>query len=544
MSESESRAVSKGPCDQCGSTDNLVTYDDGHSHCFTPGCGNHTSPTGGRPARSSASPSNHKFLFGQSKDLVSRRIFAATCAKYGYQVVDLDGRTVQVATSRHADGSIALQKVRTKDKDFWTIGDANDAPLFGQHLWRGGGKRLVITEGEIDALSVAQTFNLSWPVVSIPLGAGNAVKSIKRNLEYVEGYDAVVFMFDMDEAGRTAAADCARLLTPGKAHIAELPLKDANEMLVAGRAGEITKAVYEARPFRPGGIVNASELFDTLFEETEEGLSLPWPTLTRVLAGHRPRKLWTWTAGTGIGKSTTVAQLAYHLAMEHRQTVGYVALEESSKRSVKRFVSLHLGKALHLPGHGATPEELQAAFNATAGTKRLWFLDHFGSLDGEDLLSKIRYLIVGCGCTTVILDHLSIALSGLEEAMHDERKAIDILMTRLRSLVEQTGATLHVVSHLRRNGDGKAHEEGAAITLAHLRGSHSIAQLSDTLIGLERNQQDDEERLLTRVRVLKDRDTGFSGLAGLLKFDPQTQRLEEVDDDYDGTMPGDDEDPF
>jgi twinkle protein len=543
MSESESRAVSKGPCDKCGSSDNLVTYDDGHAHCFTPGCGNHTNPTGERPARSSA-PSDHKFLFGEAKDLVSRRIYAGTCAKYGYQVVQHRGQTVQVATSRHADGSIALQKVRTKDKDFWTIGDPADAPLFGQHLWRGGGKRLVITEGEIDALSVAQVFNLSWPVVSIPLGAGNAVKSIKRNLEYVEGYDVVVFMFDMDDAGRKAAAECARLLTPGKAHIAELPLKDANEMLVAGRGGDITKAVYEARPFRPGGIVNAADLLDAMFESLEPGLSLPYPRLSQVLLGQRPGKLWVWTAGTGIGKSTAVAQLAYHLVTQYDQTVGYVALEESAKRSVKRFVSLHLGKDINLPGHGASRAEIEASFRATVANKNIWLLDHFGSLDGEDLLSKLRYLIVGCGCTTIVLDHLTIAMSGLEEAMNDERKAIDILMTRLRSLVEQTGVVMHVVSHLNRKGDGKSHEEGAQVTLANLRGSHSIVQLADTVIALERNQQDDERRLLTQVRVLKDRDTGFSGKAGLLRYNLSNHRLEEVDEDYDGTEPGDDDDPF
>ncbi|MGZ7142631.1 toprim domain-containing protein, partial [Streptococcus pyogenes] len=85
-------------------------------------------------------------------------------------------------------------KLRYPDKKFSFIGDSKACGLFGQHLYEPG-RRLVITEGEIDALSVAQALGLRWPVVSVPNGAQGAAKSIKRELEWVNGFDEVVLMF-------------------------------------------------------------------------------------------------------------------------------------------------------------------------------------------------------------------------------------------------------------------------------------------------------------------------------------------------------------
>jgi twinkle protein len=131
-----------------------------------------------------------------------------------------------------------------------------------------------------------------------------------------------------------------------------------------------------------------------------------------------------------------------------------------------------------------------------------------------------------CDCRYVILDHLSIVVSSQENG--DERKAIDEIMTKLRTLVAETGITLFLVSHLRR-GSGTAHEDGGRISLQDLRGSQSIAQLSDIVIGMERNQQheDEEVRNTTTVRILKNRYAGETGPACWLRYDKFTGRIHE-----------------
>jgi twinkle protein len=156
---------------------------------------------------------------------------------------------------------------------------------------------------------------------------------------------------------------------------------------------------------------------------------------------------------------------------------------------------------------------------------------HFGTNDIDEIFSKLRYLIIGCDCKWIIIDHLQMLVSSLTEG--DERRAIDNIMTRIRSLVEETGAGIILVSHLRRVSSDKGHENGIMVNLSHLRGSHSIAQLSDTVIALERNQQsnDELESRTTKLRVLKSRYTGDVGVATILIYNKTTGRLSEEYDD-------------
>ena len=108
----------------------------------------------------------------------------------------------------------------------------------------------------------------------------------------------------------------------------------------------------------------------------------------------------------------------------------------------------------------------------------------------------------------------------------DERKALDEIMTKLAILGQECKVLIMAVSHLKRP-DGKGHEEGAATSLAQLRGSGAIGQLSHISVGLERNGQDEDEYVAntTYVRVLKNRKTGDLGLSCSLYYDSTTSRL-------------------
>ena len=102
-------------------------------------------------------------------------------------------------------------------------------------------------------------------------------------------------------------------------------------------------------------------------------------------------------------------------------------------------------------------------------------------------------------------------------------------MTRLRSLVERTGIALYLVSHVRRTQSDNSHEEGARVNIGQLRGSHSIGQLSDGIIALERNQQSDSSKAATTCRVLKNRYSGELGVACKLKYNPDTCKFNETE---------------
>lgn len=528
--------IAREPCPKCGSRDNLARYDDGHAYCFGMGCNyyEHAKERMGESTDAFAVPAEAEgerkkvlSIQGEVQSLPGRKLREDTCQLWGYRVGEFHDRKAHFAyyydpISRRP----VAAKVRFPDKSFTFIGEAKHAPLYGQWLWKDGGKMVVVTEGEIDALSVSQVQGNKWPVVSVQNGAQGAKRSLKAAYEWLDGFETIVLMFDMDEPGRAAAKECAELFPPGKVKIADLPLKDASNMLKADRGDEIVRAIWNAKTYRPDGIVDGATLWDTLLtDDASVSVPYPWSGLHDKTHGLRRGELVTITAGSGIGKSAVVREIAHHL-IKSGETVGMIMLEESVKRTGYGLIGIELNKPLHLSKDGVSDEEFREAFQKTLGSGRVFFYDHFGSTEVENLLAKVRYMARSLDCGWIILDHLSIVVSGLDDG-GDERKLIDRAMTLLRTLVQETGIGLILVSHLKRP-DGKGHEEGAKTALNQLRGSHAIAQLSDMVLGLERDQQGENPNE-TVVRVLKNRFSGMTGEACKLYYDHVTGRLSEFE---------------
>jgi len=466
-------------------------------------------------------------LQGSAERLQKRNISEKVCQQYK---IYKDG---DVLRFHYFDSSGVLKgcKVKTKSKVFTYEGETTGT-LFGQHLFPSSGKRVVITEGELDAASCSEAMP-GWPMVSLPSGAASARKSIQRNIEWLQGYAEIVLFFDNDEAGRKASEEAASVLPPGKTKIARLEeYKDASDALQANDSEAIRRAIWDAKPYRPDGIVDGKSLLELVTTPTPPAdYDYPFDGLNRKLQGIRMGELVTITAGSGIGKSSFCRELAAYL-LNKGEKVGYIALEESNRRTALGLMSVACGKALHIGEHERST--LTEAYQNTLDKWNLFLYDGWGSVDPDIIYNRVEYLATGLDTRVVFLDHLSILMSGLEG---DERRMIDQTMTRLRSLVERTGIALFLVSHLRRSSDDKGHEEGARVTLGQLRGSAAIAQLSDAVIALERNQQTDSAGNSTTVRVLKNRYTGQTGIACRLSYDLSTCKFEEtlVNDEFDPT---------
>lgn len=535
MSASDT-CIRTAPCPKCGSKDNVRVYADGHEHCYSAGCTYHVFANGeGKTIETSEKPAA-ELLQGSvpAEGRPKRCLSAETMQRIGItQGYDKNGKPVVIYNYRNKSGALVAQKLRYAVKgDFPWVGRPKEAAPFGMHLQSGGGKRLFVTEGEEDAAALYQVLGHKWPVISVINGSQAAKKDLVKVLDYLESFEEVVLCLDNDEPGRKGAQEAAEALCGGrcKVKIASLPLKDASDMLVAGRVEELVQAVmFKAREFRPDGVINGSEVWEIVSKPVVMGVPYPWEGLNGYLYGLRPREIVTLCSGSGVGKSSVCAEIAYHLAQTVGKTVGYVALEEGIGRSGLRFLGLHANRPLHLPGHDLSSEERRALFDATLGTGRYVLYDHFGSLDSDNLLSKLRFMVKSCGVEFLILDHLSIVVSGMD-LDGDERRMLDYTMTQLRSFTEGTGAGLILVSHLKRP-QGQGHEEGAMTSLSQLRGSHAIAQLSDAVIGLERNQQADspEEQGTLVLRVLKNRYAGTTGIAATLGYDHTTGRLSTKD---------------
>lgn len=514
-------------CDDCGSSDARAIYHSGVSICFS--CGIRHAPDG----QGAVVPDGRAFLGGTTRDLKVRGIHLDTCRRYGYTV---DG-IYQVAPYYDTNGRLVAQKTRTKDKQFSIIGDAKKMGLFGLQLAKRGGKMIIITEGEIDAMSVSQAMGNTWPAVSLPNGAQN-LQPLKDSLEFLETYDKVVLCFDNDEPGHTATEAVLSLLSPGKAYVVDLgDYKDANELLKENPSA-LRQVIWEAKEHRPDGVINLSEIRERVSAPLQMGTPYPWEGLNKHLFGYRPQELITWCAGTGVGKTAVVSELVYDM-VQRGLKVGLIYLEEGVVRTGRRLMGIHLNRPMHLPDVSVTEDEFNDAWDSTLGTGRVYAWDHFGSVDVDLLANRVRWMRNGFDVDVVVLDHISMVVSGADIDA-DERRLLDRSMTLLRQLTQETGLCIHNVSHLKR-GTGKGHEEGGHVSLAQLRGTQAIAQLSDAVIGLERNQQaeDAQDKNLTTVRVLKNRYAGMTGVATHLMYTPTTGRLHSVDADEAALSTGD-----
>lgn len=538
----------KIPCEKCGSSDACHVYDD-HTHCFS--C--ETTVFFDAPTTDIHKTSKPLVTDLEYKGLGARNVPVEVCRKFGYAIGSYKGEPCQVA-NYYKNGHLVAQKIRLANKRFTVVGDSKSigSLLFGERACKDTGKRIIITEGELDALSVSAAFGGMADVVSVPNGASGAAKSIKDNLEFLMRYDQVILMFDNDTAGMDAVEKCVTLFPFGKAKIARLaePYKDASDALQAGDAKAIGEAVQSAKAYRPDGVVSISDRsIDDLIRPDTPGFMVKYQSLSNKILGMHKGRIQMFTAGSGIGKSTLTREICNELIVDHGLRVGVIALEEGVNQTFQHQLGICLDKPLNRllntqRNKGETQKALEARIHKTLQDNglsheqleeakkkledKLFVYDHFGSIDGGRLLDKMKFFINGLGVDFIVLDHISIVVSDMgaheNASSGGERQVIDQLMTRLRSLAEETGVGILAVCHLKK-AEGKGHEEGGRVTLKDLRGSGSLAQLSDIVIAMERDQQNEDAKDISVIRVLKNRVTGNVGEAGSVIYDHTTGRL-------------------
>ena len=529
------------PCPLCSSSDAVSVNADNSAYCFS--CQEYIKEYDmqTQPTTSSNNEYEVKDYMKESNyaEIVDRGIAESTCKKFGVTVkMDNMGTITNHYYPYHdTQGAKIATKTRyTKLKEFSIQGNTKNSGLFGQHLFSKN-KYVIITEGELDALSAYQMMlkgTYHTPVVSIKNGIASAVKDIKVSLEWLENnFDNVIVNFDNDEHGLDGAMKVAELFSPGKCKIMHLPegFKDASDCLTKNKIQIYNKTFWDAKVFAPDGIINANTLLDDVLKPiTKSFVQYPFEGLNKITYGLRPSELVTFTAGSGLGKTQVMREVVHHIIKSTEDKIGLLMLEETPVITSKGLMSVEANQRLHLPDVHVSKEEMTTYFDSTVGTGRVFMYDHFGSNSIDNIVSRVRFLAKGQDCKYIVIDHISIIVSDQQHG--DERRALDEIMTRLRTLVQETGVSMIVVSHLRRP-EGKGHEEGAATSLSQLRGSASIGQLSDMVIGLERDAQneDPEIRNTTRIRVLKNRFSGITGPCCDLRYDTDTGRLTEVKSD-------------
>ena len=474
-----------------------------------------------------------------TKEIADRKLSKETVERFGVRVElsESDGKTItHHYYPDHKQGKLVGYEVKqTADKKFSAIGDRKgELDLWGQAL-SPSGRKLFITEGRLDCLSLYQAIKEHMPskyatrdpaVVSLTRGASSAVKDLMSNREFVSKFEEVVLCFDQDEAGQAATRECLKAFPLCK--VAKLSEKDASDMLMKGKGKELYQAtVWDSVYERQGELVTIDEeLIEKACVKPEIGISYPWPTLTKATYGIRPHQLIIVAAAPKIGKSHFEYQLASHL-ISMKERVGIFDLENSPVMTARRLASKQGKVDFTRPDVDYDPDFLRSTLRGMS--EYVTFYDRGASRDWADIRTAIEEQHLLDGTNVFFIDPITALISRFTSSEANDR--LNEISTDMSDLCHTYPITIFCFSHVNPKQKGsKSHEAGARVLSSELTGSRAMEKWFTLGIGLSRDRTAEcppERENISEVYSLFDREFGNTFLCDVEYDIKATSYLEQ-----------------
>jgi twinkle protein len=532
--------------EKCGSSDGLAVYqaDDESYNGYCWVCDTY------EPNPYDTDRTSSKFEFRTKRKITKtpEQIAQEISEIKGYPTVDVDARKLRKETLEYFDVKVGLSeqdgatpafmyfpytnaehgftgyKVKLLDpKKQWVIalpGAFKDVHFFGwPQALQTGAKKLMITEGEPDALALYQALKdkqrgTKWEaydpaVVSIPSGAGSAKKFISKHLPDIKHhFKEVVLVFDQDDAGKEAAREVLDVVPDAKITI--LPGKDANDCVLQGRSKALAEAVlFKAAIPKNTRIIMADTLFETAAKPAEWGLSWPWEQLTQLTRGMRFGETYYFGAGVKMGKSELVNALGKHIMVDHNMPILMAKPEEANAKTVKMVASKVASKIFHDP---KVEMDKAAYWEATKQFEdKLMLLDLYQSVGWKNLKLDIS-AAAAAGARAVFIDPITNLTNGI--ASGEANTVLQDIAQTLSEMAKDLNIMVFIFCHLLKPESGTPHEAGGRIYSSQFAGSRAMMRSCNYMMGLEGNKDESlplEQRNIRHLRLLEDREFGEVG---------------------------------
>ena len=535
--------ISKGKCVEklphsCGSRRGLQVFqkEDGSYDGFCFSCGTAVldpykdKPEGYKPAYQPKTDEEiqeeiNEVMEFQTVALKDRGLFKESLEHFGVKIglSEVDGVTpISHFYPYYKGDELKGFKCRViEGKKFFAIGSVKDVELFGwNQAVLSGGKKLFVTEGEMDAVALYQIFRSvnkgtkyesNIPaVVSLAHGSGSAVKELLKHRETIfMHFKEIVLVFDQDKPGEEAVEAVLKVFPEGVS-VAHLPRKDANQCLLEG----VSKAAYNAVAFNSVKPKNTRLLLaDSLFEEAKIaptiGAPWPWETVTKKTRGIRLGETIYIGAAQKMGKSEIVNTLAAHFIKELGWPVLLAKPEESNKKSVKLVAGKIVGKIFHDPN---VPFD-EASYDEACDLMRnkLFLINLYQHLGWETLKADIRAAAME-GCKAIFIDPITNLTNGMSAA--DANTRLQEIAQELSAMALDLNVVIFIFCHLRNPDSGPPHERGGEVLSSQFAGSRAMARSCNLMFGIEGNRDphlNPEERNIRTLVLLEDREFGEVG---------------------------------
>ncbi len=538
------KTLSKNPCLECGSSDNLRTFltDEGRQYtkCMTPGCENKATTTINHTAQETINQSYtnlKEILVGDHVAIPSRNLKDESCAYYNYEVLD----NFHIMNYPNGDQKIRIfpTTIGEKKKIWWTQNRTKQG-FFGQDIVTISKNcdsivtpikncDIIICEGEIDAISIYECLvsvgrDTQYSVVSLRDGTNALLEELEQQKDWLLQFRSVIVCVDQDknQAGQLALQQAIKRCS-FKFRVCTMPIGvDPNDMHVQKLSKELIDRLSAADYIRPKGLVLGSEIdFNEIMIDDPPGLPYPFKQLQEITGGCHEGSITIIGAGTGTGKTTIMRSFAYSwLKTIPGIKIANLFLEEKQSTTVKSYIALDNNVSMKefSKNHTIISKEQINRSQERFGTQNMIFAGKDYTLNSKELFNQLEYLAIYKKYDIIILDHISMVAGCSEVSRNGERRDIDDLMYKLEDIAKKTTVRFICAVHLTDPPKGKSFEEGRIVLMSDFRGSGAIKQVTHVAIGIERDIITPGAETKAQLRVLKNRPTGTVGKADLLYY--------------------------
>lgn len=375
------------------------------------------------------------------------------------------------------DGELISAKVRSLDnKHDMKVSPGCEPCLFGWQAVDERAREVVITEGELDAMTVKQ---YGFNALSVPFGGGGNGKQgwIEHEYDNLERFDTVFLCLDRDEEGFKAEKEITNRLGIHRCRIVDIPFKDANECLQKGvTKDEFKKLIENASYIEPAEIKRPSELVDKIIEAfyptnpLSQAYSSLWTGYEKVLRYTKPSVV-VWSGLLNSGKSAVLDQVILDGILQNEKFL----LMSFEMTPVENLVWI-----TRQAGGKRTPTKTYIHKIENWLSDKLWVYDYVKKADSKEIFEIITYAVKRFGITSIIIDSL-MKLSIRKDDYEGQKDFVN----DLTFLAKQYNLVIHLVAHPRKPGQvGDVREENHEVG-----GAGEITALAHSVIFVHRNRK-------------------------------------------------------
>ena len=464
------------------------------------------------------------------KALQDRGISQEVCELYGVRTAfdETTGKPESYYYPITVGGSVVAYKQRKLPKTFSIIGQSLKGQVvefIGQSV-AVEGKRLLITEGQDDALAAYQMLGkYKQAVVSVPHGAN--INCFTDNKTFLSKYEEVILCPDQDEQGQKLVKDIVKLFPDIK--IMDITEKDPNAMLLNGKEKSFVNSYFKAKPYVPDVFVTVEDVYEEACEMPTWGRLWPWPSLNNLTYGRRSGEGIYVGAAVKAGKTEWLSQMVHHIVETEKQKVFLIKFEQDPAQTVKAVAGKIAHKQFHKPDGDFTQEELVSAVDKVKGKVLMYNASYadvsYGNM-WDRLKPVIRHAVVVEGIRDIFIDPITQLTDGMTPS--ETETELRRFSNELAGMSKDLGFFYYCFCHLKAPDNGKTHEEGGKVKVAQFRGSRAMAEKTKLMLGILRNQdaEDETERNTSKFHLLLNSGFGKSGRFDVFYDDEKGSYLE------------------